>query len=383
MNKPIGILTSSRADFGIYLPLLKKLKLQSDFGFKLIVFGTHLSKDHGHTVDEIIAEGFTPDYSIYQAQTTNDAHGIAENFAAYSKTFAEFWQKNKNDFSIILTLGDRYEMASAVLSTVPFGLKVAHIHAGETTLGAIDNIYRHCITLAASVCFTSTEQYNKRVRQLNPLCNAYTVGSLSLDGLNTSDLPSREDLSQRFHIDFSKPVIMVVFHPETVHPENNVIFIREIIEVIDSNPHLNFVINYPNMDTGADSIRQALSSYRDKIGNIKRVVFVEHFGKQYYFSCLLHSSLLIGNSSSGIIEAASFGKYVINLGKRQEGRAQSSNTVDCDIVSSKISQKMAALLAKGPYNGKNIYLPANSPSEMIIKILKNETMAQDITVLYY
>ncbi|MDI1234259.1 MAG: UDP-N-acetylglucosamine 2-epimerase [bacterium] len=370
MNKRIAILTSSRADFGIYLPLLNRLKVDKNFDLKLIVFGTHLSLENGYTVDEIIKEGFNPDYKIFVKQNRNDVFGIADNYADYTKLFAEFWELNGKNFDLVFALGDRYEMAAAVMAGIPFGIKFAHLHAGETTLGAIDNTYRHCITLASSICFTSTEIYKERVAQLvENTVPIYNVGALSLDDLEALELPSKETLANQFNLDFSKPLIMVVFHPETIHPEKNKRYIHELLKAIENLSEYSFAINLPNTDTNSDDIRTAILEFKASQTNNKSIAVVEHFGKRNYFACLKYASLLIGNSSSGIIEAASFNKYVLNIGDRQKGRAKGENIVDCEADSIKIVSFSRELLSFDLFKGQNIYKNNVSSSELIQKTI--------------
>ncbi len=369
MSKSIAILTSSRADFGIYLPLLNLLKKEASFDLKLIVFGTHLSKLHGHTVDEIIAEGFNADYKLFAEITNNRAEDIANNYAEYTQLFSTFWANNK--FDLVLALGDRFEMAAAVLAGIPYNINFGHLHAGETTLGAIDNIYRHCITLASSICFTSTQMYSDRVHQLvEATVPVINVGALSLDGLEKLELPSKEDLSKKFKLDFSKPLIMVVFHPETVESNKNESYILEVLKAIELMPEYAFAINMPNADTGADIIRKAILDFKNKHADNQSISVIEHFGKRNYFACLKHASLLIGNSSSGIIEAASFNKHVVNMGNRQKGRAKSENTKDCAIDYKEIINLSRELIKLGNYSGQNIYKKEKSAAEEIIKTLK-------------
>lgn len=371
MNKRIAILTSSRADFGIYLPLLNQLKNDKFFELNLIVFGTHLSPEHGHTVDEIISEGFDPNYKVYAPQKQNDEFGISDNFAEYNRLFATFWQENRQNFDLVFALGDRYEMAAAVLAGVPFSVRFAHIHAGETTLGAIDNIYRHCITLASSICFTSTEIYKERVSQLIektvPIIN---VGALSLDGLDELELPSKEQLADQFNLDFSKPLIMVVFHPETVSPEKNKAYAEELLTAIESLKEYSFAINLPNADTNANDIRDSILEFGKRHSDNKSISIIEHFGKRNYFACLKYASLLIGNSSSGIIEAASFNKYVLNIGERQAGRAKNENVIDCKYNFTSILANIKNLIKFELYNGVNIYKNNKSSATLIIESIK-------------
>lgn len=369
MSKSIAILTSSRADFGIYLPLLNLLKKDASFDLKLIVFGSHLSKLHGHTIDEIIAEGFNADYTLYAEINNNNAEDIANNYAEYTQLFSTFWANNR--FDLVLALGDRFEMAAAVLAGIPYNVKFGHLHAGETTLGAIDNIYRHCITLASSICFTSTQMYRERVHQLvESTVPVINIGALSLDGLENLQLPSKEELAQKFNLDFSKPLIMVVFHPETVESNKNEIYINEVLNAIELMPEYAFAINMPNADTGADIIRKAILDFKNKHADNQSISVIEHFGKKNYFACLKHANLLIGNSSSGIIEAASFNKYVLNMGNRQKGRAKSENTKDSDIDCNEIITMTKELIKFGSFNGENIYKNDKSSAEQIIKTLK-------------
>lgn len=371
MNKSIAILTSSRADFGIYLPLLFALQKDSYFSFKIIAFGTHLSYEHGYTISEIEKEGFIVDYKIYAEQKTNDEFGISENYADYSKLFSTFWSIHKNEFDLVFALGDRYEMAAAVMSSIPFGIKIAHIHAGETTLGAIDNVYRHCITLASFICFTSTDIYTEKVNQLTGNnIPVYNVGALSLDGMENLELPSQLELEKLFNLNFSRPVILVVLHPETIDSHKNEFYINELLDAIELMPEYNYVINLPNADTNANIIRDAILKFNAKNRAYKNIAVIEHFGKRNYFACLKYASLLIGNSSSGIIEAASFHKYVLNIGNRQKGRAIGKNIINCDFDKFQIIDNTKSILNFGNYNGLNIYQSIKYSAIEILKILK-------------
>ena len=178
----IGVLTSSRADFGIYIPLLKQLQSDSIFKLEIIAFGTHLSKKHGFTITEIQDNNFSP---IHEIETLLDSDTPKEMAVSIGKTcakFADFWAKNK--FDLVITLGDRYEMFAAVTAASPFNIKIAHIHAGETTLGAIDNAYRHAISLFSEYLFVSTEEYKKRaIEVVKQSAKVYNVGALSIDNL--------------------------------------------------------------------------------------------------------------------------------------------------------------------------------------------------------
>lgn len=364
----VGVLTSSRADFGIYLPLLSRLKIDSFFELEIIAFGTHLSKSHGFTLTEIEKEGFSKIHKISNLISNDDENSIATSYAITTLKFADFWANNQYD--LVFCLGDRFEMSAAVQSGIPFSIKFAHIHGGETTLGAIDNIYRHQITIAAFWHFTSTEKFNIKIRQLKGSAfNVYTVGALSLDGIDKFKPIKKNIFHQKFKIpnhDFA----LVTFHPETIDPSLNILYANEMRKGLSAIVEkLNLVITMPNADTMG-------SVFRDEIFNLKsdypdQVFCIENFGKDSYFTAMHYAKLLIGNSSSGILEAATFGKYVINVGDRQKGRLQSKNVLNSTFSSEDILEKTMAALKKGEYFHENIYLK-DGTAEQIISILKND-----------
>ncbi|PKO98492.1 MAG: UDP-N-acetylglucosamine 2-epimerase (hydrolyzing) [Bacteroidetes bacterium HGW-Bacteroidetes-8] len=364
----IGVLTSSRADFGIYLPLLKALKNDPFFQFELIVFGTHLSKFNGYTVKHIVDEGFEPTYQIHQMLLTDDPNSIATSYALTSLKFAEFWKDNR--FDCVFCIGDRYEMAAAVIAGIPYNVLFAHIHGGETTLGAIDNIYRHSITLASKWHFVATKTYKERVKEITGNSdNCLIIGSLSLFNLKQMKLLNLAEFYNKWQIDLSIPSILITLHPETVAFNHNEKYVSEALtafKVLCKNYQL--IVTMPNSDTLGTVYRFAFNSLKEY--NFEKVFLIENFGTQSYFSCMKYVGLIIGNSSSGIIEAASFRKYVINIGDRQKGRLISDNTKHVAFDSELIFQEVNKLFGKD-YTGTNIYLQ-NQPVQRIIKFLKKQ-----------
>jgi len=362
----IGVLTSSRADFGIYLPLLRQLREDSFFKVEIIAFGTHLSKFHGFTINNIIAEGFSEIHTVSALLTNDDEQSISTAYALTGLKFADFWAQHNYD--LVLCLGDRFEMSAAVQAGIPFGVKFAHFHGGETTLGAIDNIYRHQISLASSYHFTATELFSQRVREIVSMNeNVYTVGSLSLDGFQ--DIVFRNEAEFRKEYGVFGAYALVTFHPETVFSEDNTSFANEMFKALkELTVQLTIVVTMPNADTAGTLYRDRLLELRSLIPD--KIILIENFGKENYFSAMHYAECLIGNTSSGIIEAASFGKYVVNVGSRQSGRAQSANTVDCEFSANKILEASASVLTKGLFTGENIYYKPNS-ANTIIAILKS------------
>lgn len=365
----VGILSSSRADFGIYLPLLNQLKKESDyFETSIIAFGTHLSTFHGSSIDDIYRNGFKVAFTVKSFLITDDEESISTSYALTALKFSSFWEKHKHLYDIVFCLGDRFEMAAAVASGLPFNIPFAHIHGGETTLGAIDNIYRHSISLASEVHFVSTHQYYERLMSLlGDKSECHLVGALSLDNIDNIELPEKRDFTKRWGINPSTPFMLFTFHPETKGVDSILGHIEEIRKLLLNCIKLcDIVITMPNADTNGSLLRELYSQiHREFTSN---VTLIENFGTKNYFAAMQYCSLVVGNSSSGIIEAASFGKYVIDLGDRQKGRAVSDNVIRCQIDCESAFQKVKQYFGND-YSGSNIYKTGKA-AELILKQLK-------------
>lgn len=324
----IGVLTSSRADFGIYYPLVNKFWEDPRIEVEIIAFGTHLKEDYGNTYKEIENAGFLVKHKIETSTLNSGPKDISNTIGSAIIKFSEFWSNNK--FDIVFALGDRYEMFAAVTAASPFNIDIAHIHAGETTLGAIDNAYRHSISLMSKYLFVSTEEYKQRANEVTQLeTKIFNVGALSIDNLIRQEFYSPKEFKKEFNIDIEKPSILSTFHPETVSYKQNEGYIEELISAfrILSNKY-QLIITMPNSDTMGDMVRSALVNYQKEN---KQVKLVESFGMKGYLSCIKYCNMLLGNSSSGFVEAAFFPKWVINLGERQSGRTLTENIISVNI----------------------------------------------------
>ncbi len=357
----IACLTSSRADFGIYLPLLQAMKEDESFQLEIIAFGTHLSPFHGYTLDEIKKYDFPIIHTISSLLLNDDKASIAASYGVTVLKFAQFWETNTYD--VVLTLGDRYEMCAAVQAGIPFGIKFAHIHGGETTLGAIDNIYRHQITLASSLHFTATDVFSDRVQEImGEDRGIYTVGSLSLSEIIDFVPVPENEFRQKYNI--HNPYALVTFHPETVAADKNIKYADEMYNALKAIcKEIDVVVTMPNADTQGSIFRKELERLKEECP--ENIILIESFGKVNYFAAMSYSKIMIGNTSSGIIEAASFGKYVINVGDRQKGRAQSNNTINSLFESADIIEKTREALKKDKYTGENIYYRPDAVQNII------------------
>lgn len=364
----IAILTSSRADYGIYLPLLKKLKGDDYFEMNIVAFGTHLSDNHGKTIEQITNDGFEIKYSINSTPKDDTSRAVATLMGETTIKFAEFWESEGANFDLVFCIGDRYEMFAAVMAGVHFQIPFTHLHGGERSLGATDNIFRHAITLASKLHFASTIESVKRIEELTESCDGiFQVGALSLDNLTDIRLLTIEEFRDKWGIDLFLKTILVTFHPETTSLSKNNFYSWQLIEAINTLTGYQFLITMPNADTESNIIR---NNFIENFVDNPRVFLVENLGTQSYFTAMQNCALLIGNTSSGIIEAASFKKYVINLGDRQKGRTVGPNVIHTPIESARIIADVLEIENLKNFEGENIYFNGGA-SDKIINILKS------------
>jgi GDP/UDP-N,N'-diacetylbacillosamine 2-epimerase (hydrolysing) len=364
----IGVLTSSRADYGIYLPLLSEIKNDSWFDIEIIAFGSHVKEKFGNSVNQILQDGYKKVYQIDNLKEGDSPLHISLSYAKTLKLFSNFW--NEHSFDLVLCLGDRFEMAAAVNAGIPFQVNFAHFYAGDTTLGAIDNVYRHQISLASNIHFVATQESANKVHSLLGFSTTTTViGSLSLHNLDKLKLLSIEEFKEKWNIDLSIPTILITINPETVNYKKNQIFAKEMVEAINElSDDYQIVINPPNADTNGTIFRKAFVKLEKKK---KSILIIENFGSQSYFSCMKHAAILVGNSSSGIVEAASFQKYVINIGDRQKGRFAPENVIDVPFDYNQICEKTRTYINQ-TYLRENPYFRIDAIELTLNKLLQTK-----------
>ena len=366
-QKKIGVLSSSRADYGIYINLLKYWKRQEWIEVEVIIFGSHLLAEMKSTLDLIEKDSFGLVRVVGDFVKTNSPVDVVTTYAMVVANFSDFWKHNQYD--CLIALGDRFEMSAAIQSTIPFHIPIAHIHGGETTLGAIDNIYRHQISLASQLHFTSTETYRNRVAELiGTDKNILNVGSLSLSELNFDSLKPWSQITLLYKIPEESFVLI------TVHPETDLFtdFQNELDELYIVLKFLLKKYFLVITGTNSDQNHKPIDDFFKRFCKLHtaRSLLINSLGRENYLSAMYNCSFILGNSSSGIIEAASFGKYVYNLGNRQTGRIINKNTLSMPFESESIINSIIELERKGlEYKGDNIYYKKNV-SENITQILK-------------
>jgi len=321
--KRIGVVTVARSDYGIYTSLLKAITADPDLDLFLIAGGMHLSPEFGMTVKVIEEDGYQINERVEMLLSSDSSEGISKSMGLGTIGFAEVYAKS--DLDLIIVLGDRFEMHAAVVAAIPFNIPIVHIHGGEITEGAIDNSFRHSITKMSHLHFVATETYRKRILQMGEEPWRITLsGALGLDGLNKIEYLDLEDLNKQLDLNVDLPLFLITFHPVTLEPDQTEHRIDEVLAALEDQKAA-LIFTYPNADTSG---RIIIDKIQEFVNNQPFAYFFPNLGRTRYFSLMKIADLMIGNSSSGIIEAASFRLPVVNIGTRQKGRIRGKNVLD-------------------------------------------------------
>lgn len=322
-TRTIGVVTSARADYGIYLPVLRRIQADPALELALIVTGMHLSPEFGRTVEQIEADGFPIYEKIEMLLSSDSPEGLSKSMGLGLIGFAQLFSRFRPD--ILLVLGDRFEMMAAPLAALPYRIPVAHLHGGEVTAGAIDDSLRHAMTKLSHLHFASTEVYAQRIIRMGEAPErVFVSGAPGLDNLDDLELLSAAELKARFKLHFEEAPLLVTYHPVTREYENTAAQMDALLGALQSSG-LPLVFTLPNADTANSIIMQKI---RDFAASYPQVDLVDTLGTQGYFSMMAIAAAMVGNSSSGIVEAPSFGLPVVNIGSRQAGRVRAANVLD-------------------------------------------------------
>jgi UDP-hydrolysing UDP-N-acetyl-D-glucosamine 2-epimerase len=321
--RTVGVVTVGRSDYGVYVPILRRIQADPELQLQLIVGGMHLSPEFGTTVNAIESDGFEVSQRVEFLLSSDTPEGIAKSMGLGITGFAQAYSAKKPD--VLLVLGDRFEMHAAALAALPFKIPIAHVHGGEITEGAIDDALRHSITKLSHLHFVSTEEYQRRVLQLGEEAwRVEVTGAPGLDNLHSITLLSQEELGAQFGLRLDNPTLLVTYHPVTLEYEQTDEQVQELLAALGKSGH-PMIFTIPNADTSGRSINAALRQYVESHDSAQ---IVDNLGTQGYFSLMACAAAMVGNSSSGIAEAPSFGLPVVNIGNRQQGRLRTRNIID-------------------------------------------------------
>ncbi len=319
----IAVVTVGRSDYGIQRPLLQAIEAHPRLELQLIVGAAHLVRGFGNTADEITRDGFTAATEVDCSLAADRPGSIARAMGMATMGFARAYEETRPD--IIVVLGDRYEMHAAACAAVPFLIPLAHIGGGSTTRGAIDDVFRNSITKLSHLHFCETEEFARQLQAMGEVADRiHLTGALGLDNLRDLPVLSPAEIATRFGCLADPAPLLVTFHPETRNWAQTDAHIAALLSALEAQA-APIVFTYPNADTAGQVIIREIERFARSYPD--RVSLVPHFGTVGYFSMMRHARAMIGNSSSGIIEAASFHLQVFDIGRRQEGRLAPRNVI--------------------------------------------------------
>lgn len=376
--KTIGVVTVGRSDYGIYLPILRKIQESPDLQLHLIVAGMHLSPEFGMTVKTIETDGFEVGERVEMLLSSDAPEAIAKSMGLGTIGFAQAYARFRPD--ILLVLGDRFEMHAAAVAALPFKIPVAHIHGGEITEGAIDDALRHSISKLSHLHFVATDEYARRVIQLGEEAWRVIVsGAPSLDNLKSVKLLSAAELEDRYGFSLKKSPLLVTFHPVTLEYEQTEWHVGELLAALHMTG-LPIIFTLPNADTCNYTVTRMI---KDFVKGHTSAHVVSGLGTQAYFSLMSVAAAMVGNSSSGIVEAPSFKLSVVNIGARQRGRLRAKNVIDVGYEREEIVQGIRTAISPefraGLEGIRNPYGNGQA-SEVIVGVLRTAVLDQRLLV---
>ena len=364
-------MTGTRAEYGLLKPLMRAIDKDKELELYLIVSGMHLSPEFGLTYKEIEEDGFGINAKVEMLLSSDSPVGVSKSIGLGIIGFADEFKRAGLDMLILL--GDRYEALAAAVAAMIMRIPISHLHGGELTEGMIDEGIRHSITKMSYLHFTSTEEYRRRVIQLgeNPE-RVFCVGAVGVENIKKINLMTKEELERSIHFEIDENTVIVTYHPVTL--ENNTVeeqFLN-LLEVLDRNPKIRMIFTKANADTNGRIVNELIDKYAAQ--NSERACAFMSLGQKRYLSALKYCRIVIGNSSSGIIEAPSFGKPIINIGDRQKGRICADSVINCGYTQQEIQRAMETALTEEfenkARNCRNPYEKENTAAN-IISVIKD------------
>lgn len=367
--RKICVVTSTRAEYGLLYWLLKEIKADSELKLQLIVTGMHLSPEFGLTYKEIEKE-FKIDKKIEILSSSHTSLDICAEMSRVYEKFAPALAELKPD--ILVLLGDRYEIFGVAGVASIMQIPIAHIHGGETTQGAFDEAFRHSITKMSHIHFAATNEYANRIIQLGEEpSRVFNVGGPGIENIKKLNLLSKEEFEKSIKFKLAKKNILITFHPATLENSSAREQFNELLNALDEIEETNFIFTKANSDTDGDVINKMIDEYVSE--NSQKAVAFASLGQLRYLSAIKFVDIVLGNSSSGLLEVPSFKKATINIGDRQKGRARASSVIDTRPIKEEILAAIKKAYSKefeqtlkdtiNSYDGGN-------PSKKMVKILK-------------
>ena len=373
-KKKICFVTGTRAEYGLLRSLIKKIKRSNQFQLQIIATGSHLTEEHGYTLREIYDDDLEVDAQVQMLLSSDSDVGVAKSLGLGIIGLADALQRLKPD--LIVILGDRYEMLGAASTAMLFRIPIAHIHGGEKTEGLIDEAVRHSISKMSHIHFVATEEYAKRVVQLGEIPqNVHVVGGLGVDSIECLQLLSKTEIEMKLGFRFLTKNLIVTFHPVTLEKNSSSKQIDALLEGLSDYKDIRLIFTASNADNEGKEIFKKITNF---VNANKNAILYKSLGQLNYLSCLKYVDGVVGNSSSGLLEAPSFGIGTLNIGARQKGRLQASSVINChsnsEAISSGIAKLYSAEFQKNLHNVVNPYGESGA-SDKILKVLAKQNLS--------
>lgn len=379
LAQKICVVTGTRAEYGLLEPLIRLIHEDPGITLQLVVTGSHLEDRFGHTVGEIEDDGYPiarrVPLHLSGNSTIETASATGRSVGLLAEAFAELTP------DIIVLLGDRYEIFGAAAAAMILRIPIAHIHGGEATEGLIDEAIRHSVSKMAQIHFAAAEEYRNRIIQLGECPErVFNVGALFLDRLQKNDIMSRQQLGEAISFPVGQKFFLLTWHPETLKDEDPALAVNAMMTALDDFPDHRILITGVNADPGHDDVHKAFSTHQER--HPERIFMHPSLGQRRYFAALVYCAAVIGNSSSGILEAPAFGVPTINIGDRQRKRVRAASVIDCAGDAVSIARAIKKALDPGfKETASRAAYPFGEPgaAERILHVLK-QTDLKDILV---
>ncbi|NOI91185.1 UDP-N-acetylglucosamine 2-epimerase (hydrolyzing) [Vibrio splendidus] len=382
--RKICVVTATRAEYGLLKCLLEDIQIDSALELQLISTGSHLSPEFGLTNQQILDDGFVVNKTVEILLSSDTPVGVSKSMGLAQISFSEAFDELKPD--IVVVLGDRYELIPIVSAANIARIPVAHLSGGELTEGAIDELIRHAITKLSQLHFTAMDEYSTRVIQMGEQPErVFTVGEVGLDNLLRMQLMSKDEFENSISCKLKERNLLFTYHPETTQDIAEVERdFREILSALDILEHTLVIFTKANADVGGRLINKMIDEY--VAGNTEKAIAFTSLGQLRYLSALQYMDAVVGNSSSGIVEAPSFKLATINIGNRQKGRVRASSTIDVGVNKADLTSALAEVYApEFMASLKHIVNPygRGNSSEKVVQTLKTVELSSLKTKQFY
>ena len=378
--KKIMVVTSTRADYGLLRPVVKRIYDSDKLELCLVATGTHLMEKYGNTVEEIEKDGFPIAHRVDIMKFGSGEYETAQTIAYTIQAFSQLLMKDRPDMMIVL--GDRYEIFAVATAAATLSVPLAHISGGDVTVGAKDDFYRHCITKMANLHFPSCPDSTQRVIQLgeNP-ATVYNVGGLGNENIHNVPLLSLEELEESLGFENLVPFALITYHPETQKGTKPTDEMAKMLSALDETD-INLIFTKSNADAGGEELNKMVDEYCQKNSHRAKAFF--SLGLKRYLSAMKYTSLVLGNSSSGVVETPAFGTPTVNIGDRQKGRFIAENVIqttgETDSILAGIRRALSDEHKEICKNVTNPYYAGCIASEEIVKTVTEYVYAPHNTI---